>query len=257
MQTKRAIIWALLFTLLISACAAFEDPSKRATQNAQNTALWTRVHALETQESTMIALRQTADNAVIYQTQWAEATLQVGILRATNNALSRNPGVASSGSGNTGNSGGSVFSTTAPTVPSITPQPTPDTGTRYSQTTTSISKDEDTGCAVGVQNTFDANTDVIYFIVRALNVTPGTTFGLRVLSQNEQISNDPEFWTSDVIYDDTCIWYGIDRDTMPFVPGTYTAELVANGIVRVRTTFVINAGTGSDAGSEDDMSNEG
>lgn len=246
MQTKQSLIWVLLFTLLISACAAFEDPSKRATQNAQNTALWTRVHALETQESTLIALRQTADNAVIYQTQWAEATLQVGILRATNNALSR-PGAATLSSGSD-----TVFSQPGASIPAITPQPTPDSGTRYSQTTTSISKDNDTGCAIGVQNTFDSNTDVIYFIVRALNVMPGTTFGLRVLSQNEQVANDPEFWTSDAIYEDTCIWYGIDRDTMPFVPGTYTAELLANGIVRVRTTFIINAGVSS-TGAETSM----
>lgn len=234
---RRQVMWGSLIIILvgfISACAAFEDPSKKATENAQNTALWTRVYALETQESTIVALRQTADGSVIMQTQWADATVQVGALRATNSALLRNPSpptVATPNLPPTAIGGGAPAG----------PQPTeiPSLATRYSQATTSTDQDED-GCAVNITTSFEAETtELIYFIVRVSGVVPGTTYGLRVSSFGQVVAVDPNFWTSDQAYADTCVWYGIDRDTMEFEAGTYSAELLANGVVAARTTFVI------------------
>ncbi len=233
---QRSVMWGMLVIVLIgiiSACAAFEDPSQKATENAQNTALWTRVYSLETQEATVVALRQTADGSVIMQTQWADATMQVGALRATNAALLRNPTPAAT-----------------PNIPPTAldggvpagPQPTtavPALASRYGQATTSTDQDED-GCALNITTSFEVeNTELIYFVVRVTDVTPGTAYGLRVSSFGQVVAVDPTFWTSEQAYDDTCVWYGIDRETMDFEPGSYSAELLANGVVAARTTFTL------------------
>lgn len=227
--------WSALFiltvTILLSSCAAFEDPSKKATQNAQSTALWTRVYDLETQQATIVALRLTADSANNMATQLANANSQINILRATGAAQeirpANTPGLLPTPIG-----GGSA----AGVIPS--PSPSTSTGTSYVQTTVATTIDNN-GCPTQSQNTFTTSTNMIYFVTRALGVTPGISFSLRVTLSNQVIATDPNFWVSDQIYEDTCIWYGLDRDNFPFSPGMYTVEFLANNVTVAQAIFVI------------------
>lgn len=248
----------LVAALLVSACAAFEDPSQRATENAQNTALWTMVYGVQTEMPTMEALALTADAAVFFSTQVGELNRQNDSLRATNQSLlsgnrpvGTTPFVQPTAIGGGQSSG--VFPTPTPGVAGSTSLPDASVGTdnqggvvgntRFSQTVTSAAIDDD-GCASGITNSFASSATAIYFVTLALNVEPGISFSLRVTQNGSEIASDPNFWTPDQTYDQTCIWYNIDRTTMDFFTGTYTAEFLANGTVAATATFVISGDTG-------------
>lgn len=246
MQVKHVTLWGLfigIFLALLSSCAAFEDPSKRATENAQSTALWTRVYDLETQQATIAALRLTAESANNMATQLANANGQINMLRATTAAQPRPLGTTVPGIPTA--IGGGVPAGAFPS-----PSPLPSSGTTYAQTTTATGTDSD-GCATQAQNIFTPDSEAIYFVTRALNLLPGTTFSLRITTNGRIVAADPNFWTSDTSYDDTCIWYNIDQETLPFVAGTYAVELLANNIVATSATFVIAGGETAPAATEE------
>lgn len=264
------ITLVIITMLLVSACAAFEDPAQRATENAQNTAMWTMVYGFQTEMPTMEALALTADSAVFLSTQVAAANAQNEYLRATNAAL------LSGGVGQpaatafippTAIGGGQVsgaFPTASTNTGSdpilLTPNATPAVGgstlpgsTRFAQAVMAAAIDDD-GCASGISNSFTASATAVYFVVTALDLQPGIEFTLRVTGSGGTIvASDPGFWTSNDVYDQTCIWYNIDRSTMDFFAGTYSAELLANDQSVATATFVI---TGSDTGATDEISDE-
>ncbi len=250
----------IIAMLLIGACAAFEDPAQRATQNAENTALWTMVYGFQTEMPTMQAIVLTADSAVFLSTQVAQVNNQNEFLRATNAALL-------SGSGGQGVApfvpptaigGGQpagalpTSSNNQPTIlltPNTTTSNTTTTttsndpvsigGARFTQPATSAAINND-GCASGITNTFAQSTSGIYFVTTVLDLPPGIEFGLRITQGGTVVANDLGFWTSDTTYPQTCVWYNIDRETMSFLAGTYVAELLANNQVASTVTFVIS-----------------
>ena len=259
-----SLFCALIIISTISACAAFEDPSQRATENAQSTALWTLVYDFQTQKPTLEAIALTADSADFMATQVAQFSAENDRLRATNAAMLANP--ASSGGVPTAIGGGqpagsiptsSVFSSTSGSVPTQvvrTPTPIPSTntntnvsgvtssGVRFSGSLTGTEID-DFGCVTGIQNTFAQSVESVYFATTALSVTSGVAFSLRIkdASDGRTVASDPNFWVADDEYDQTCIWYNIDRSTMIFNEGTYTIELLADGEVGASVTFLLTA----------------
>ena len=259
-----SLFCALVVISTISACAAFEDPSQRATENAQSTALWTLVYDFQTQKPTLEAIAQTADGAAFFATRLAQINDENNNLRATNAALLANP--ASSGGVPTAIGGGqpagsiptsNVFSSSAGSVPTQvvrTSTPIPantsntnvsgvtSSGVRFSGSLTGTDID-DFGCVTGIQNTFAQSVESVYFATTALNVTQGVAFSLRIkdASDGRTVASDPNFWVADDVYDETCIWYNIDRSTMVFNQGTYTIELLADGEVGASVTFLIAA----------------
>ncbi|NDJ86319.1 MAG: hypothetical protein GYB66_10565 [Chloroflexi bacterium] len=236
-----------LLLALMAACSAFEDPSKRATENAQNTEVWTRVYGLETQEATIQAMQQTADSAIVQASQLEQANTRIAELQGTNAALLSNPGT-----GATPFVAGTAVGGGAPAGPGPSPSAlaSPGSTTRYIEATTSTGQDQD-GCATGTQTTFSPDAGSLYFVVRAQNVVPGISYGLRVTTNGQQVAVDPDFWTSDVQYDETCIWYEIDDSTIAFTPATYTAELLANNAVVAQATFVISGDPGEGSAMTD------
>lgn len=268
-----SLFCSVLIITVLSACAAFEDPSQRATENAQNTALWTMVYDFQTQKPSMEAMARTADSALLMSTQLAEANNTNQNLRATNSAL-----LAGNSSGLTGGAAptaigggqpagavptssvgqsslGSTPFVTATSIPSSNaaagstsnnlPSGVTSSGVRFSRSVTSTARTDD-GCAEGIQNTFSQTVESIFFTSEVMDIVPGTTFSLRVKQQNDvsgerTVASDPEFWVADAEYDETCVWYNIDRSTMIFNPGTYTAEFLANGELGAAATFVISA----------------
>ena len=261
-----SLFCALIIISTISACAAFEDPSQRATENAQSTALWTLVYDFQTQKPTLEAIALTADSADFLATQIVQFGNENDRLRSTNAALLANP--PSSGGVPTAIGGGqpagsiptsSVFSSTSGSVPTQvvrTPTPMPSnntntntnvsgvtsSGVRFSGSLTGTEID-DFGCVTGIQNTFAQSIESVYFATTALNVTAGVAFSLRIkdASDGRTVASDPNFWVADDVYDQTCIWYNIDRSTMVFNEGTYTIELLADGEVGASVTFLLTA----------------
>ncbi|PJF43488.1 MAG: hypothetical protein CUN55_08865, partial [Phototrophicales bacterium] len=208
--------------LLISACAAFEDPAKRATENAQNTALWTMVYGFQTEMPTMQALALTADSAVFLATQIAQANTQNEFLRATNAALLSGSGGSVNSSFNqptaigggqpagpvpTTNTSGDAPILLTPNVSTSGSVPTLAGGTRFTQPVTAVAINDD-GCASGISNTFTTASSSIYFVTTALDLQAGIRFTLRVTQSGGTIvATDEGFWTSDDFYEQTCIWY--------------------------------------------------
>lgn len=282
---------SILVITVLSACAAFEDPSQRATENAQNTALWTMVYDFQTQMPSMEAMAATADAAILLSTQLAEADSQNRNLRATNSALLANPPQGNSGfaaaptavgggqpagavptsafssasqAGVPGGNNATPFSTTT-TVPAASTSNSTgavagvtSSGARFARSVTSTGRTED-GCAQGIQNTFSQTIESIYFTSEVRDIVQGVQFSLRIKQQDPNssertVASDPNFWVSDAEYDETCVWYNIDRSTMTFNVGTYTVEFLANGEVGAAATFVITAASNSAPSSDaDDM----
>ena len=220
-------IISLIMLSILSSCAAFEDPSKKATANAEDTAIAATISVVEFQNETMVALRQTADAGVALSQQMTQSA---------GNSVNTNPN-------NNTNSNLSV--TNIPAVDGGVPQgnlptpsrvPPPATSTpataNYSYATITDELD-DAFCDLNDVDTFDlATVDTIYFVVYVQQLKPGVNFSLRIENLSGGLAaTDPNFWTSDAIYDSTCIYYGIDAETMggSFNAGSYKAILQANG----------------------------
>ena len=233
----------VIAVLVISGCAAFEDPSVRATENANSTAISNTVSAVEQQQETVSALQATADSAVLLESQVTQISAERNKLQSTLTALQTSGGAALSQPTSIAPGPASTPSTIdggAPAGPG--PSPTPPAGNaqaRYvnPQIASSLT---DSFCAANNQTTVSMGADVIYFVAIAQNIRPGVQYSLRI-TEGGQIRNlDTNFWTSDDNYESTCIYYGIDENNIPFEAGTYTAELLANNEPVAQANFTIN-----------------
>jgi hypothetical protein len=238
----------IMFAILLSSCAAFEDPSKRATENAEITALWSQVNEINTNAPVMQEMMLTADGADAIAAQLAQAELDLAAARSTNIALQNNSsGVvvgtlpASNGFSGTTVGGGSPAGAGPSAIPSV----------QFIQTTTTSGTNDD-GCAIDTQNVYTLNDPILYFVATALNLPADTNFTLRITNAGQIVMTDEDFWISDTQYDSICVWYGIDQDTITFNPGTYTIQLLANNVVGAEATFIISAPTDT-TGAEDQM----
>ena len=263
----------LLLATVLTACAAFEDPSQRATENAQNTEIWDRLYDFQEQMPTVEAMAQTADSAVFLATQLAQANSLNQSYRSTLTFMESNAGSFGSGAAPTAIGGGQSSGSFPTQVPNTSSNSVPPTqiaasssigentgsstgqtnqttasGTRFTRSVTGSSRGDD-NCAATLQNTFSTSASSIIFSSNVFGVVQGTAFGLRILSEDRVIASDPDFWIADDNYDDTCIWYEIDRNNMAFNPGTYIAQLTADNEVGATATFVITGTTASSSSS--------
>jgi DNA-binding phage protein len=251
MKRRRVAVWSSLLGVVtfLSACAAFEDPSKKATQNAESTALWATVTLAGSQNETIVALRSTADGAAIMVQQATQVSVERDQLRATLSAMG-NPGVV--------NQPNIPFGSTPPTaigggVPAG-PQPTQNTSVgqnttvgSYRNATTGATLTDDF-CAGDSVTNFAADAPVIYFVTEGQNIPAGVEFSIRITSNNAVINQDTAFWTTDDTYAATCIYYAVDNLNIPnWAAGTYLIELLANNQSVSQVTFQIaGVETGSD-----------
>lgn len=241
---------AIVMLLFVASCAAFEDPSQRATENAENTAFARTVSAVDVQLETMAVLQQTADGVEQLEAQMAQLQNDRDRL-ATQIA----------------NGGQIPSSASLPTVdnsnPYITQQPSPIPAPQETQAVgggvpagpqpteavagnqqfpsavTSTAVDENACRPIGVTDTFSMQAEVIYFVVTAVNLNAGTNFTLRVMQGEEELDIDPVFWTSDSNYEQTCVYYGLDSQNFEFLAGTYTVELLANNQLVQQAEFTL------------------
>jgi hypothetical protein len=241
---------AIVIVLFITSCAAFEDPSQRATENAENTAFARTVSAVDVQLETMAVLQQTADGIEQLEAQMAQ--LQNDRDRLATQIANGGQVVNNAPAPTIDNSDPFISQPSLAPVPQQTqqaldggapagPQPT---GTsvasqQFVNPVTSTDIDESSCQALGVTDTFSMEADVVYFVVSAVNLEPGTNFTLQVMQGETTLDTDPTFWTSDDFYPQTCIYYGMDAQNFEFVAGTYTAELLANGDIVAQSTFTL------------------
>lgn len=250
MKFRRVALWASLLVTggMLSACAAFEDPSRKATQNAENTAVWATVAVSKNQNETIVALIATADNASVLAQQATQVSIERDQLRATVNAISNNPVNPSLP--------GAAFGTTPPALdggvpagPGPTSQvggssTTQDTSTGIYVSATTASTLTADFCAADALTTFAADAPLVYFVTLARNVPSGVAYSIRVSSNGSVVNQDTAFWTSDAVYDETCIYYALDNANIPdWAAGTYTVELLANNASVSQSTFQILGST--------------
>lgn len=239
---------------LIAGCDAFADPSQKATENAESTQLWATVGAIETQSSTITALRATADSAALLAAQATQLSLERDQLRGTISVLSA-LGNNSFSSQPQPSTGGSPLVATPSTVDGgvaagVGPTPAVQSGATYSQTTTTSRLTADR-CAADTTADFATSTEIVYFVTVGQNIPAGTRFSLRISDVNGTVLNtDNSFWTSDDIYEQTCIWYGINADNITFEAGSYRVELLANDIAVTQTTFSLSGSDGGGTAAE-------
>ncbi|MCI0712151.1 MAG: hypothetical protein L0154_18495 [Chloroflexi bacterium] len=240
---------AIIVVLFVTSCAAFEDPSQRATENAENTAFARTVSAVDVQLETMAVLQQTADGVEQLEAQMAQ--LQNDRDRLATQVA--NGGQFNSGPVPTTNNSDPFFTQQPSPIPApqqtqavgggvpAGPQPTQAVpgNQQFIGAVTSTAIDQSTFCALSPTDTFSTQAEVIYFVVTAVDLNPGINFTLRLMQGETTLDTDPTFWTSDAFYEQTCIYYGMDSQNFEFMTGTYTAELLANNEVVQQAEFTL------------------
>lgn len=235
---------AFVVILLVAGCAAFEDPSVRATENAESTLIEQSIQEMQTQAVTMVALQQTADSAVIVANQLNQVSTERANLQGTVSALQSFGGsqpqanvfVPNSSAGATpaiGVDGGPI----AGPLPTTQTSSATNSGANYNQTVMATSLTTDY-CAQDSATSFSVNADLVYFVTVANNINAGIRYTLRISDAEGMVVNtDADFWTSDQTYERTCIYYGIDGTNIPFVVATYRVELLADNVSVTSASF--------------------
>ncbi|MBI5929362.1 MAG: hypothetical protein HY862_08645 [Chloroflexi bacterium] len=263
MKVRRVAVWSCLLVVmgLLSACAAFEDPSKKATQNAESTALWATVGVAQNQNETIVALIATADNASVLAQQATQVSVERDQLRATINAVANNPvnpGLSNIPFGSTPPAlDGGVPAGPLPTNQAGSSTTTQNNGTGIYVTATTGSTLTTDFCAADSLTTFASDAPLIYFVTVARNIPSGVEFSIRVSSNGSVVNQDTAFWTSDDVYPETCIYYALDNANIPnWAAGTYTVELLANNQSVSQVTFQIlgTAATTQDTSATEESS---
>ena len=238
------IVQALILSsvLLLAACGPgdpFEDPSERATREYEGTRYFQTVAAVDTQAATVVALQATVDHAVIMATQIGQLTFQNQALQATLTAMSA-----------AGNHASSVSPVAAPPAqPTSLAPPQPGQGgtvvlrgnTTYRNLTTASDIRFTDGCAVDSVSIFSPSQSKIYLTVIGSNVQQGTRYSVTWMNDGQAVPTT-DAWTADQNYDQICIWFFIEA---PFEPGSWTADLNANGSSVGQAKFTVTGATGA------------
>lgn len=242
MQLKYGLLGslALISIIILTGCSAFEDPSKRATANAEDTAIAATLSVVEFQNETMVALRGTADQGMILSQQMTQSASNP--VSANNN---NSNGTVFGGSTPIAIDGGAPGGTqpTRPPQPTSIPVPTATQATAIYSRATIADELDDAFCALNEVDTFDiATVDTIYFVIYVQQLKPGVTFDLRVdRLSGGRVTQTPNFWTSDTLYESTCIYYGIDSEDMggQLSVDSFKAILFANTVEVASAEFYI------------------
>jgi hypothetical protein len=198
---------------------------------------------VETHAATLVALQATADGASAMGTQVVQLGAQNRSLQGTIDAayagispqqtLIPQPAAVQPGQTLQPNAG------TTPLFPdSNPPTPTPGISASFVQATTATTVNDVNGCAEDSVTRFETTEDQIYMVTVARNVQPGTTFYTRWLRQGGT-SFETVSWTPDESFDEVCIWFFIEPADLSFEAGSWSVELVVDGLAAVTRNFQI------------------
>jgi hypothetical protein len=242
----RNLIWTslgILMAVFIGGCAAFEDPSQRATENAESTIVAKTISAVDIQVETVNALKLTADGAAQLTSNLTAAFVERGHLQETIDVMRGvNPGITVGGSTPVPLFAGSPTALDGGPAAGQGPSPSPGSQAIYTNPVTTTQVDANF-CAIQSETSFTMDTELIYFVVTVQNLPQNVSFSMRVNRDGEPtpLDEDVNFWVSDGHYDRTCIYYGLDSNNFPFVAGSYRVTLLANGEgVATTEVFTIN-----------------
>lgn len=226
------VIVGLVFIAIIAyGELTFDDPEFRAEQRraAEQTLV-----IVGTQEGTMLALQATIEAAQPIQTQFVAAIREQDYLLQTQDAIRNGTIIAPA--------------TATLALPTPRPQDTFSNGSsvissNYANITTATDID-DNGCAIGSSRQFDFNSagdgPSVYLVTRARNVSPGTTFQSRwyptdaLMQPYESVS-----WTADTNYTETCVYFWMEPADIPYMPGSWTVELIVNNTTVQSLNFTL------------------
>jgi hypothetical protein len=233
--------WGVLLAIFVlTACGPgelFEDSSEKATREAQNEIYSQTIVYVETQVTTLEALKSTAESASVWATQIVQLGAQNQALLATLEAASL--GISSSSQPQPP-AGQPAGQTPIPANSALFPQTgnvqqPASTTTVYTNATTSTAVNDDDGCASDSVTDFDTAEDQVYMVVTAQNLDAGITYYVR-WSHANQIFSESVTWTSDAFYPQLCIWFYMEAEGR-FPTGAWTVELVANELPVISRSF--------------------
>ncbi|MFN8529424.1 MAG: hypothetical protein U0670_12490 [Anaerolineae bacterium] len=101
-------------------------------------------------------------------------------------------------------------------------------GTQFTAVQAANGVNEDDGCALGVQTQFSTSDPEIYVTARAFNIRAGMVMSAQWKLNGSVVYDDYSF-TVGADDDDFCLWFSIDPATVPFTPGDWTVQLIADG----------------------------
>ncbi|NJL94784.1 MAG: hypothetical protein HC915_14245 [Anaerolineae bacterium] len=219
----------LAWLVLLAACSEgqpFEDPSQRATRQAQATQIIATVNYEETRQPTLIALEATTAYVPAMATQVVMLEQQnhnlQGTLAALRPFLQPTPD--------------------AQNFAAATLDPLARAAQNYTDLTTANAINPATGCASAPNDTFyitgPNDPQRIYFSVRALDVRAGTIYQTRWYQGFESRYETPT-WTADRDYAEVCIYFFLESSDAPYRGGFWSAELFANGTSVARIRFAM------------------
>lgn len=246
------LAWGGLLAGVVFALAAcgpggvFEDSSARATRESQDNLYLATVQSVQTQASTIEALRATADSAAAMATQVVRINAQNSALEATIDALAlgitqpvnTSPLPPAAQPGGTLSGSNQLFPNANNPTPTIAPPALPASGVTILDATTALAVSDDTGCALDRTTIFEPTEDQIYMVIQAQNIEMGTLFSTRWLFDNQN-RFDTVTWTADQFYAELCIWFYVTQEDMVFQPGLWTVQFLANRSSVVSQTFEI------------------
>lgn len=218
-------LWALLM-LTLTACGALAAPDNQGTLQAQNDAFRLEATAIrQTLDARDVMVRATA---IAAETQVVErnsinqqllATVKAGD-PPTQQLIVVNPtGVLPTALPLPGMPTPDAAAVTQPEAVSA---PLATNGQFVDTVTTGQIRDSD-GCAVSPQAQFTLDTDRIYIVTRALEVSAGTQIGVEWFYEGQVV--DTGSWTVPQNESNFCLWFYLDE----FSPGNWSVQLSANG----------------------------
>lgn len=235
--------------MLLPACGpggVFEDSSLRATREAQNSLYEQTIESVQTQASTVEALRATAESASSMATQVIRINAQNRALEATIDALALGISQAQANAplppaaqpGGTPIVSNQLFPNANLPTPTTAAPLAPATGVTIVEATTALTVSDEDGCATEWADIFEPTEDRIYMVVRAQNIQAGTLFSTRWLFENQN-RFDTVTWTADQFYPELCIWFYVTPEDMVFQPGLWTVQFLANRSAVVSRLFEV------------------
>lgn len=249
MKPVATVVLLILLLLLVSlsACSVFQPPDNSGTVVAQNNAVVLEATAIRgTAEANRTRVARTAVYAETHVMEQNSINEQLLLTAQFGNPPTRQMIVVNAGTPigtippprefapPTSESGSG--STPIPVVGATPPSAADPSGQFVDTVTTSQIRNED-GCPNGAQSQFGMDTQQIYVVTRAVQVSAGTEMAVEWRLDGQTV--DSNSYTVPNDESDFCIYFYIDS----FSPGNWTVQLSANGTpITPAPSFTVVAG---------------
>jgi hypothetical protein len=217
------MIFLMIGVVAFTSEQVFGDPEQRATERA---ILSQTVVYGQTQAPTLQSLRETVENIDFLETQSAQVAANLVNAQGTQTALILTP-----------------FES-LPTLAPPTVAFSADVASTFTDTALASSINETNGCATGYQQTFQVGSlndpTRIYLTTVGHQVRAGMEIRTRWYADSDPTNSfDSVSWSPTINHEQICIYFWLESSNIPYSSGTWTAELIVDGMIVETTPFVI------------------